>query len=121
MHNDAQEIPLLCITPDVVQTATRRVVAVIQNAVGDMEQHLATSGPFLCGDMFTLADITWMANFDRWDSLGYADALLDGQKYPQVAAYWSRLKNRNSYKDGVQKWQLPFVQAKLREIASTVP
>jgi hypothetical protein len=58
-------------------------------------------GPWILGDAFSLADVSWVPIFER---LAEADTLLvflgDGRR-PAVQAYWGRLRARPSYEAAI--------------------
>lgn len=59
-----------------------------------LEKH---GGPWIAGDRFTLADVSWVVILDRlveadWDAHFWGD-----ERRPGVAAYWQRLAARPSY------------------------
>lgn len=80
-------------------------VRVVRRSIRDMGEHLdaleatlgARGGPWILGDAFTLADVSWVPILAR---LVEADALHlfvgDGRR-PAVQAYWARLQARPSY------------------------
>lgn len=62
----------------------------LTSCFADMETVLAKSGKWLSGDTFTLADVTWAANFVRLDMLGVLQFFLKDREH--TSAYWSRLQ-----------------------------
>lgn len=58
-----------------------------------LDKQLATSGPFLMGDTFTVADIPTGLVVNRWFSLRFAKPDL-----PAVSAYYDRLAERPAYR-----------------------
>jgi len=65
----------------------------------ELEQHLETTGPWIVGEQFTLADVSWMSLIERFREADWIDYFLKDR--PQLAAYWLRLQQRNSYKTAV--------------------
>ena len=68
-----------------------------------LEQQLAASGgPWILGETFSLADVSWLVIFER---LTQADCLHvfagDGLR-PACAAYWERLRKRPSYESAIR-------------------
>jgi glutathione S-transferase len=75
----------------------------------DMERHLDAlgeqlekhGGPWIAGERFTLADVSWVVILDRlvevdWDAHFWGDG-----RRPAVAAYWQRLSERPSYESAI--------------------
>ena len=69
----------------------------ITKEVGQLEEHLAGGGPYMCGDTFTLADIPIGLVVNRWFSLKF-----DRPHYAAVAAYYDRLGERPAYRQHVR-------------------
>ena len=59
-----------------------------------MEARLADGRPWLCGDRFTLADIALGPRVDMFPVIGIADIYA---RYPNIAAFMTRLKARPSW------------------------
>lgn len=75
-----------------------------------LEAHMsADGGPWIVGDTFTLADIGWMVIFARMAEQDTLDVFLDGRKYRAIAAYWRRLRDRPSYRAGIEAYRHPHV------------
>jgi glutathione S-transferase len=58
-----------------------------------LDQHLATNGPYLTGERFTIADIPAGIMVNRWFSIDFVKPSL-----PQVARYYDRLAERPAYR-----------------------
>ena len=54
---------------------------------------------WLAGDQFTLADITWVPLHFTLSGAGY-----DFEKFPAVQAWANRLRERDSFKNGILEW-----------------
>jgi glutathione S-transferase len=66
-------------------------------------------GPWILGEMFSLADVSWLVIFER---LVQADALhvfVDPAERPECAAYWRRLQARPSYREAILDHAHPTV------------
>jgi glutathione S-transferase len=72
--------------------AEQRVAEVLDQ----MEAQMAAQD-WLCGDAFSLADISVAPFFERFEANGNA-ALTDWDKRPRVGAWWERVKARESFK-----------------------
>lgn len=62
-----------------------------------LEASLADGRTWVCGETFTLADVGWMAIFERLDEVDWIELFLGEGKRPAVAGYLERLKARPSY------------------------
>jgi glutathione S-transferase len=60
--------------------------------MGILERHLASTGAFVAGDTFTLADIVMGLAVNRWLMTG-----IERPAYPAVVAYYDRLKARPGF------------------------
>jgi glutathione S-transferase len=60
--------------------------------MGILEKHLASSGPYVAGASFTLADIVIGLSVNRWQMTP-----MERPHYPAVAAYSERLSERPAY------------------------
>ena len=69
----------------------------ITKEVGQLESHLATSGPFVTGDMFTVGDIPVGLVVNRWFCLNF-----ERPHYAEVAAYYEQLSARPAYRRHVR-------------------
>jgi hypothetical protein len=79
-------------------------IAIISKARNEMtrnldalEELLDDDRTWICGDTFTLADVSWMAIFERIDEVDWTDLFFGEGKRPATLAYWTRLKERPSY------------------------
>ncbi len=60
-------------------------------------QFAATGGPWILGETFSLADVSWMVIFERLRQVDAEHVFLGGGRRPACTAYWERLKARPSY------------------------
>jgi glutathione S-transferase len=80
-----------------------------------MEAHLdalgahlgRTGGPWIAGERFTLADVSWVVILDRLVEADWAERLWGGARRPAVAAYWDRLRARPSYRSEILEMRCP--------------
>ncbi|MEM6931513.1 MAG: glutathione S-transferase family protein [Myxococcota bacterium] len=83
-----------------------------------LEVQLGHGEPWLVGASFTLADVSWMALLDRLRELELVGRFVDADRRPRVAAYWTALQGRPSYRDAILDHTHPLVtrgRARLRE------
>lgn len=64
----------------------------ITKEVGQIDEHLQSTGPYLTGDDFTVADIPIGLVVNRWYYLEF-----DRPEYPAVARYYEQLSTRPAY------------------------
>lgn len=63
-----------------------------------LSQQLQQHGkPWIVGDHFTLADVSWVVILDRLVEADWEQFYWGGAKRPIIAAYWERLRTRPSY------------------------
>ena len=62
-----------------------------------LEERLGDDRTWVCGDTFTLADVSWMAILERIDEVDWTGLFFGEDKRPTTFAYWTRLKKRPSY------------------------
>ena len=68
------------------------------NGLIEIDKHLDNKD-YLFQD-FTHADINLMCCFHRLEELGLG-SILQMREFPNIITYWERLKNRNSYQEGI--------------------
>jgi len=56
----------------------------------------ATGGPYLCGEMYTLADVSMVPIFERMEYSGWWTESLKSQ-FPVVKKYWDTIQQRDGY------------------------
>src|SRR3546814_7000001 len=71
----------------------RTAISKAEQLVTDLDRDLgASTGPWLFGDRFTLADLFWAVSLYRFLWLGYSGFWKDGAGKPRVEAYASALR-----------------------------
>lgn len=98
--------------------------AAIQRCLREMHRHLdaleqqleKTGGPFILGEPYTLADVSWTVIFDRLREADSIHAFTDDGKRPAVTAYWERLRGRPSYREAIEEHDHPVVKRGLERI-----
>jgi len=83
--------------PPPALAAIRRSRRDMGSHLDGLEESLSDGRTWLCGETFTLADVNWMAIFERLDEVDWTDLFFGEGKRPTVAGYWKRLKERPSY------------------------
>lgn len=69
----------------------------ITKEVGQLDEHLAASGPYITGEAFTIGDIPIGLVVNRWFCLNF-----EKPDYPTVARYYERLSTRPAYMQHVR-------------------
>jgi glutathione S-transferase len=83
------------------------------------EQFEKTGGPWILGDLYTLADVSWLVIFERLRQADAEGVFLGGGKRPQTTAYWERLKLRPAYAEAIIEQSHPLIEYGRRRIAET--
>lgn len=60
-----------------------------------------SGGPWILGEAFTLADVSWLVIFERLAQADWLHVFLGGGKRHASAGYWERLKARPSYREAI--------------------
>jgi glutathione S-transferase len=73
-------------------------------------------GPWIAGDRFTLADVSWVVILDRlveadWEGYFWSDG-----KRPTLAAYWKRLQARPSYRSEIDDVRCPITKRGITDL-----
>jgi glutathione S-transferase len=67
-----------------------------------LEKQLAQSGgPWILGESFSLADVSWLVIFERLVQADFLEVFLGAGRRPGCAAYWRRLQARPSYRQAI--------------------
>jgi glutathione S-transferase len=73
-------------------------------------------GPWILGDAYTLADVSWLVIFERLVQADWTEYFMgksaepDGSaRRPQCAAYWDRLTARPGYKEAIEGHSHPTI------------
>ena len=65
----------------------------------ELEQHLENTGPWITGEQFSLADVSWVPMFERFKEADWLEYFLHDR--PALTNYWNRLQARDSYKSAI--------------------
>jgi len=96
----------------------------LRRARRHMGDHLDTLGrlldghgkPWIAGEQFTLADVSWVVILDRLVEADWDDYLWGSGKRPTIAAYWERLKARPSYRSEILDMRCPITQKGIADL-----
>jgi glutathione S-transferase len=81
-------------------------------------------GPWIAGEPFTLADVSWMVILDRLVEADWDAHFWGGARRPAVAAYWEKLQARPSYASQILAMRCPITRqgmADLRDAKAADP
>lgn len=73
-------------------------------------------GPWICGEQFTLADVSWIPVLERMEVARFWDVFQGDVDFQNTCDYWVRIQNRASY----QKGKAVDVELKLEKIKSII-
>lgn len=91
------------------------VMGIVRRSREHMGEHLdalAThldeiGGPWIAGEHFTLADVSWVVILDRLVEADWDRALWGDDIRPTIAAYWDRLRQRPSFQSEIEARRCP--------------
>jgi hypothetical protein len=90
-----------------------------------LETKLAESGgPWILGETFTLADVSWMVIFERLRQVDNEHVFVADGLRPACTAYWERLKERPSYAEAILGCPHPLIEhgiQRLKEVKAADP
>jgi glutathione S-transferase len=90
-----------------------------------LEKKLAErGGPWILGESFSLADVSWMVIFERLRQVDNEHVFVGGGLRPACTAYWKRLKERPSYAEAVLGYPHPLIDhgiQRLKEVKAADP
>jgi len=90
-----------------------------------LETQLTESrGPWILGEAFSLADVSWMVIFERLRQVDGEHVFIGGGLRPACTAYWKRLKERPSYAEAILGYPHPLIDhgiQRLKEVKAADP
>lgn len=90
-----------------------------------LEKQLAQStGPWILGSQFTLADVGWLVLLERLEQVDARHVFVRDDLRPGCAAYWARLRERRSYREAIAEHRHPTIvhgRRRLREAKARDP
>jgi len=82
-----------------------------------LEKQLGESGgPWIVGEPFTLADVSWMVIFERLRQVDSERVFLGRGLRPLCTDYWERLKRRRSYAEAITGFPHPLIDHGVRRL-----
>ena len=90
-----------------------------------LEKQLDESGgPWILGERFSLADVGWMAIFERFAQADWMEVFANEAQRPECANYWALLKQRPSYRAAILQHPHPMIEYgsdRLRRTKARIP
>ncbi len=80
------------------------------------KQLVDRGGPWILGETFSLADVSWMVIFERLRQVDSEHVFLGGGLRPACTEYWRRLKERPSYAEAITGYGHPFIDHGIRRL-----
>lgn len=65
------------------------------------KQLVERGGPWILGETFSLADVSWLVVFERLAQADFLHVFVGEELRPACAAYWERLQQRRSYREAI--------------------
>ena len=78
----------------------------------------AQGGPWIAGERFTLADVSWVVILDRLVEADWDDYFWGRGQRPTIAAYWNRLQARASYQSEIEGVRSPVTRRGIADLAA---
>jgi glutathione S-transferase len=72
-------------------------------------QLLASGGPWILGEAFSLADVSWLVIFERLVQADSLHVFVGGDRRPACTSYWERLRGRPSYREAILEHSHPTI------------
>lgn len=69
--------------------------------LADLERQISQEGPWIMGEQFTLADVSWLTVFERLREADWLEYYLRNNQYPKLSQYWQDLQARDSYRTAI--------------------
>ena len=83
-----------------------------------LENQLAKSGgPWILGEVYTLADVSWLVIFERLRQASAENVFFGEGRRPLCAEYWSRLQKRPAYEEAILGYSHPLIEYGRQRIA----
>jgi len=97
--------------------AIRRSHRQLADHLDALEQQLRDSGgPWILGETYSLADVSWCVIFERLAQVDCESVHLRDELRPECTAYWARLKARPSYRAAILDHSHPTIRYGTRRL-----
>jgi glutathione S-transferase len=74
------------------------------------KQLLESRGPWILGESFSLADVSWLVIFERLAQADCLHVFVGDELRPECAAYWARLRERPGYAEAILGHSHPMIE-----------
>jgi len=91
----------------VLARSRRQLAAHLDRLEAQLGKH---GGPWILGDPFSLADVSWLVIFERLSQVDAERVFLGGGLRPLCTAYWERLRARPSYREAILGHAHPTIE-----------
>jgi glutathione S-transferase len=82
-----------------------------------LEAQLAHSGgPWILGELYTLADVSWLVIFERLVQVDLLDSFVAPELRPLCLAWWERVRARPAYRQAITDQSHPVIAYGLRRL-----
>jgi glutathione S-transferase len=105
----------------ILQRSRRQMAAHLDALEAQLER---SGGPFIVGESFTLADVSWLVIFERLAQVDLLHAFIGEGRRPACTAYWRALTARPSYREAILGHSHPLVAYgtdRIRKVKATHP
>lgn len=102
-------VKALDLVPLLKKLSTKALPALLHHLALLEEELEKGNGPWICGDKFTLADVSWVPILDRMEMTTFWDSV-DRAKFPRVWQYWENIQARPCFKEANR-----FAKAEVRQ------
>ena len=100
------------------------VMKILRSSRRHMEHHLDSlgeqlekhGGPWIAGDRFTLADVSWVVILDRLVEVDWGRHFWGDGRRPALANYWQRLQSRPSYRSEILEARCPITLKGIEDV-----
>jgi len=116
-----RRIRILTPAVDILSRSLRQTGTHLDTLEAQLEQ---SGGPWILGNTFSLADVSWLVIFERLRQADAEQPLIGDGKRPLCASYWERLRERPSYQAAILDQSHPIVEhgtRRLREVKAANP
>jgi len=92
-------------------------VKILRRSRRQMDAHLdaleaqleGSGGPFILGELFTLADVSWLVIFERLVQVDLLHAFVGQGRRPACSAWWQAVSSRPAYRQAILEQSHPLI------------
>ncbi len=108
-----ERIPLLAPAMKLLARSRRQLGVHLDALEAALEER---GGPWVLGEAFTLADVSWMVIFERLRQVDALPVFIGGGLRPACTAYWAALQARPSYAEAILMHGHPLVDYGMKRL-----